>query len=235
MELGYYNMDCLELMRTLPDKCIDLAICDPPYGDGGTGLKRSDNSRFGGHFDNYKNEGGVERTGGKWAAKYGKKIVVWDKAPSKEYFEELFRVSKNQIIWGGNYFQLPPCRCFIIWRKTNIPEKFTMAMCEYAWTSFNDNAKWLEISAVGQDGRFHPTQKPVALYKWILDNYAKPGDKILDTHVGSASSLIACEDFGFKYVGFEIDADYYKLGQERLERNRAQMTISDLLDDWRFP
>lgn len=110
-----------------------------------------------------------------------------------------------------------------------------MAMCEYAWTSFNDNAKWFEISAVGQNGRFHPTQKPVELYKWILDNYAKPGDKILDTHVGSASSLIACEDFGFQYVGFEIDADYYKLGQERLERNRAQMTIADLITDWRLP
>ena len=164
-----------------------------------------------------------------------KKIIAWDVAPGKEYFEELFRVSRNQIIWGGNYFELPANRCFLIWRKTNVPENFSMAMCEYAWTSFNDNAKWFEMSAVGQQGRFHPTQKPVELYKWLLTNYAKPGDKILDTHVGSASSLIACEDLGFKYVGFEIDAEYYKLGTERIAAHTAQMTISDLIGDWRFP
>ena len=108
-------------------------------------------------------------------------------------------------------------------------------MAEYAWTSFNDNAKVFDYPPQGKGDRFHPTQKPIALYEWILKRYAKEGDKILDTHVGSASSLIACEDFGFQYVGFEIDADYYKLGTERLERNRAQITISDLLDDWRFP
>lgn len=102
-------------------------------------------------------------------------------------------------------------------------------MFRYVWDGM------IQGNMKSKEDRIHPTQKPVALYKWILDNYAKPGDKILDTHVGSASSLIACEDFGFKYVGFEIDADYYRLGQERLERNRAQMTISDLLDDWRFP
>lgn len=174
-----------------------------------------------------------QQNGRKMGSEVRKKIVSWDVAPKQEYFEELFRVSRNQIIWGGNYFELPATRCFLIWRKTNVPEKFTMAMCEYAWTSFNDNAKWLELTAVGQQGRFHPTQKPVALYKWILDNYAKPGDKILDTHVGSASSLIACEDFGFQYVGFEIDEEYYKQGVERLERSRAQVTIGDLLTDWR--
>ena len=106
-------------------------------------------------------------------------------------------------------------------------------MCEYAWTSFNDNAKWFEAPSNGQQGRFHPTQKPVALYKWILDNYAKSGDKIIDTHVGSASSLIACEDFGFQYVGFEIDEDYYKLGVDRLENNRSQITMLDIIGDWR--
>ena len=104
-----------------------------------------------------------------------------------------------------------------------------MAMCEYAWTSFNDNAKCYEKPSNGQQGRFHPTQKPVDLYKWIITNYAKDGDKILDTHVESASSLIACEELGFKYVGFEIDETYYKLGQERLERNRAQVTLMELL------
>ena len=102
-----------------------------------------------------------------------------------------------------------------------------MAMAEYAWTSFNSNAKVFDFSAVGQEGRFHPTQKPVALYKWILNNFAKNGDKILDTHVGSASSLIACRECGFKYVGFEIDEDYYKLAQERLQAAENQMNIFD--------
>ena len=160
-----------------------------------------------------------------------KKIIAWDVAPGKEYFEELFRVSRNQIIWGGNYFELPANRCFLIWRKTNVPEKFSMAMCEYAWASFNDNAKWFEMSAVGQDGRFHPTQKPVALYKWILDNYAKPGDKILDTHVGSASSLIACHQMGFDFIGFELDEVYYKESKERLETAQSQISFIDLLSE----
>lgn len=102
-----------------------------------------------------------------------------------------------------------------------------MAMCEYAWTSFNDNAKWFEMSAVGQEGRFHPTQKPVALYKWLLHNYAKDGDKILDTHVGSASSLIACYEMGFDYVGFEIDKDYYEMATKRIETVKAQIRF-----DW---
>lgn len=158
-----------------------------------------------------------------------KKIISWDVAPGQEYFAELFRISRNQIIWGGNYFELPATRCFLIWRKTNVPEKFSMAMCEYAWTSFNDNAKMYEFSAVGQPGRFHPTQKPVELYKWILTNYAKPGDKILDTHVGSASSLIACHDLGFQYVGFEIDTDYYNLAKKRLAQETAQINIMQFL------
>ena len=175
--------------------------------------------------------GGVQnlsRTGGTLAAKYGKKIVEWDIAPRQEYFDELFRVSKNQIIWGGNYFSLPPTRCFIVWRKTNIPEAFTMAMCEYAWTSFNDNAKWIELSAAGQVGRFHPTQKPVQLYEWIISKYAKPNDIILDTHVGSASSLIACHNTQHKFVGFEIDETYYAKAKARLEAEQSQMSIFDL-------
>lgn len=156
-----------------------------------------------------------------------KKIISWDVAPGKEYFEELFRISRNQIIWGGNYFELPPTRCFLIWRKLTISESFSMAMAEYAWTSFNSNAKVFECAPQGKpnDPRFHPTQKPVELYKWILNNYAKPGDKILDTHVGSASSLIACKQLGFQYVGFEIDETYYKKAVERIERETAQMTM----------
>ena len=152
-----------------------------------------------------------------------KKIVAWDVAPGDDYFKELFRISRNQVIWGGNYFNLPPTRGFLIWRKTNVPQQFSMAMAEYAWMSFQQNAKVFDYSAVGQEGRFHPTQKPVALYKWILQNYAKPGDKILDTHVGSASSLIACYDMGFDYVGFEIDEEYYKQAKKRLDEEMAQI------------
>lgn len=159
-----------------------------------------------------------------------KKIIAWDVAPDQSYFDELFRVSRNQIIWGGNYFALPATRCFLIWRKTNVPDKFTMAMAEYAWTSFNDNAKVFDFSAVGQKGRFHPTQKPVALYKWILNHYAKAGYKILDTHVGSASSLVACRELGFKYVGFEIDEDYYNMAKKRLDAAEAQGNIFDFLN-----
>ena len=160
-----------------------------------------------------------------------KKIIKWDVAPPQEYFKELFRISRNQIIWGGNYFELPPTRCFLIWRKTNVPENFSMAMAEYAWTSFNANAKVFDFSAVGQPGRFHPTQKPVELYKWVIANFAEPGDKILDTHVGSASSLIACHDMGHKYVGFEIDKDYYKKARKRLDTAEAQMNIFDYLPE----
>ena len=169
----------------------------------------------------------VARTGGTWASKFGKKIIAWDVAPPKEYFNELFRVSRNQIIWGGNYFELPPTRCFLVWKK-HIPENFSMAMCEYAWTSFNANAKVFEYPSIDNSGmRFHPTQKPIQLYEWILRKYAHEGDKILDTHVGSASSLIACRNMGHKYVGFEIDEYYYNLAKKRLESAEAQMNLWD--------
>lgn len=150
-------------------------------------------------------------------------------APEQDYFAELFRVSRNQIIWGGNYFQLPATRCFLIWRKTNVSEQFSMAMAEYAWTSFTGNAKVFDFSAVGQPGRFHPTQKPPELYRWILANFANPGDTILDTHVGSASSLVACRETGHKYVGFEIDPDYYRLAKARVDAAEAQANIFDFL------
>ena len=251
LDFGYYNMDCMEGMKQFPDHYFDLAIVDPPYGDGGGVRGATENAsgnvstdtgtipRGGGtanrHITSGLRKGQSPPNWWNMGGEVRKKIIAWDVAPKQEYFDELFRVSRNQIIWGGNYFQLPPTRCFLIWRKINVSQDFSMAMCEYAWTSFNGNAKWFEKSAVGQQGRFHPTQKPVELYKWIITNYAKDGDKILDTHVGSASSLVACEELGFKYVGFEIDETYYKLGRERLERVQAQVTISDLLKDWRFP
>lgn len=151
-------------------------------------------------------------------------ICNWDVAPGPEYFSELARVSVNQIIWGANYFGLPATRCFIVWRKTTISENFSMAMCEYAWASFNDNAKLVELKPQRDDtsGKFHPTEKPIALYTWLLNRYAKPGDRILDTHVGSASSLIACEKGGFPYVGFEISEEYYRLATARIEEFRRQ-------------
>lgn len=170
----------------------------------------------------------MERTGGTWAAKYSKKIVAWDVAPEKEYFDELFRISRNQIIWGGNYFDLPPTRCFVVFRKTNIPLKgFSMSPVEYAWTSFNRNACMIEALSQGtpKAPRFHPTQKPISLYEELLERFAEKGDKILDTHVGSGSSLIACENMGFEYTGFEIDETYYKLACKRIAEETAQMRI----------
>jgi len=174
-----------------------------------------------------KYEISATRTGGGYSKKYGKSIEHWDIAPPPEYFEELARVSQNQIIWGGNYFGLPPTRCFLVWRKLTISESFSMAMCEYAWTSFNDNAKFYEAAPQGtaKEPRFHPTQKPVKLYSWILSLFAKPGDKILDTHAGSASSLIACHRAGLEYLGFEIDNGYYEKAKARLDDEKVQMTL----------
>ena len=219
------NCDCMEYMKSLPDKFFDLAVVDPPYG--GAASNDADNTfngaivgRFGGRFDKYIT---AERAGGTLAKKNGKEIKHWDIAPGEDYFRELFRTSKNQIIWGGNYFQLPPTRCFLIWRKLTISENFTMAMAEYAWTSFNENAKVFECVPQDNSGqRFHPTQKPVALYAWIFSKYAKPGDKILDTHLGSGSSRIAAYDAGLDFVGCEIDKTYFDLQEERFERHTAQ-------------
>ena len=155
-----------------------------------------------------------------------KKIVAWDVAPEQDYFDELFRVSRYQIIWGGNYFDLPPTRCFLVWRKSNVPlEGFSMASAEYAWTSFYRNAMVFEFSAVGQVGRFHPTQKPPELYRWIYKHFAHEGDKILDTHLGSGSSRIAAYDAGLDFVGYEIDETYFRLQEERFERHTSQMNL----------
>ena len=205
-----YNMDCMEALREMPDNAFDLACVDTPYGNV------------------LQNEMNRER-GGSWASAYGNnertKLRLWDIAPGEDYFKELFRVSRNQIIWGGNYFRLPPTRCFLIWRKTNVPEKFTMAMAEYAWTSFNENAKVFDFSAVGQAGRFHPTQKPPELYRWIFHHYAKPGDKIIDTHLGSGSSRIAAYDAGLDFVGYEIDKEYFDKQEKRFAEHSAQLNL----------
>ena len=196
---GFYNMDCMEGMKQFPDKYFELAIVDPPYRDKNQPTK-----------DMRKN-GSMKSLRGR---------------PSREYFIELQRVSSNQIIWGANNFQLPQFKGFIIWEK-DIPEDFTMSMAEMAAISegLGTISKIFKLRASGQKSRIHPTQKPVKLYEWILTHYAKPGDKILDTHVGSASSLIACYQMGFPYVGFEIDPDYYKAANERLEAVKAQQSL----------
>lgn len=219
-----YNIDCMEYMKSLPDNAFDLAVCDPPYGGGNTeqAYAGQAGTRFGGRFDKYKQDGG--NVGGK----VRKKIIAWDVAPEQEYFNELFRVSRNQIIWGGNYFNLPPTRCFLVWRKSNIPlEGFSMSPVEYAWTSFFRNASAFEHRSDGagqgqEKERIHPAQKPVALYTWIYKNFAKAGDKILDTHLGSGSSRIAAYEMGLDFVGCEIDEDYFKAQEERFAAYAAQ-------------
>jgi len=201
---GFYNMDCMEGMKQFPDKYFELAIVDPPYGIGG-----GSNTKF---------------------------KVEWDKSiPSKEYFKELVRVSKNQIIWGGNYMSvnIPFCsKHSIIWDKEN-GDSF-MSDGEIAFTSFNKQTTkfyrlfWMSnMMKPYEKPLIHPTQKPISLYIWLLQNYAKKGDKILDTHVGSASSLIACHKLGFDYVGFELDPDYFKSATERLEAVKSQLSFFD--------
>lgn len=250
-------MDCMEAMRRMPDKCFDLAVVDPPYGGGSPQSvhvereRERETERRGsaaeppissatGEVDSAEcltSTISATRTGGTWATKYqmhiggtfSQDIRHWDVAPPKEYFDELARVSKNQIIWGGNYFDLPPTRCFLVWRKSNIPlDGFSMAPVEYAWTSFNANAKMFEAFSSGGSGReerFHPTQKPVALYEWILTKFAHPGDRILDTHLGSGSSRIAAYNLGFDFEGYEIDKEYFDKQEERFAAHTAQMSL----------
>ena len=197
-----YNADCMEVMKTFKDKQFSLAIIDPPYGLG----KAVVNS--GGRFKRYENKNGN-----------------WDnETPTKEYFNELFRVSKNQIIWGGNYFELPTNKCFIIWDKRQ-PEGISFAMAEYAWASFDKVAQIFKHRTQGQEQRFHPTQKPVQLYKWLLQNYAKDGDTILDTHFGSLSIGIACHDMKFDLTAIELDKDYYEQAKQRLINHQRQLTL----------
>lgn len=198
-----YNTDCMEYMKTLPDKAFELAIVDPEYG---ISINNNIGRRKGDKPSNYKK-------------------VTWDKKPpSAEYFKELFRVSKNQIIWGANYFSMPPAKCFIVWRKPQISEGVSFSMLEYAWASFDETSKeWIGMS--NEADRIHPTQKPVALYEWLLTHYAKQGDKILDTHLGSGSSRIAAHNLGFDFVGCEIDEDYFKAQEERYQAHIAQMNL----------
>lgn len=238
--------DCMEYMRTVPDMFFDLTVADPPYGDpnhsfdlSGGQIRRAIRPILCSEVaSDTENRAKWNRfSGGTWAERYrkptmptedasrgtvrgGVEIPKWDVAPPQEYFDELFRISRHVIIWGGNYFSLPPTRCFLIWRKTNISEHFSMAMCEYAWTNFNGNAKVFSCPSLRNEhsGKFHPTEKRLELYAWIFDNYTNPGDKVFDPNMGSQSSRIAAYHRGIHYYGCEIDPYYYEKGCERFER-----------------
>lgn len=223
-----FNLDCMIAMKQMPDNAFDLAIVDPPYGIGVMSM-------------NYTKSGAV-----RVLSRHSKNVATrrdyrkqgeWDVKPGKEYFDELFRVSKSQIIWGGNYFAdlLPPSKGFVIWDKRVTDQmRNDFADCEYAWISKGLGVArvfrflWngmLQGNQKDKEDRFHPTQKPVALYKWLLKNYAKPGDRILDTHLGSGSSRIAAYDLGFDFVGYEIDTEYFEKQEERFKNHVNQLNL----------
>jgi site-specific DNA-methyltransferase (adenine-specific) len=199
----------MELLRDLPDKSVDWAIVDPPYGSPDTAGKPVI------HFTKHRTELGTKRYSA--ACKYAtEKHIEWDKRPDKKYFKELFRVSKFQIVWGGNYFHLPTSRNFIVWDK-KVDPRMSFAQAEYAWVSKDGTASVYRQSPIDKN-RFHPTQKPVALYIWLLDKFTKEGDFILDTHFGSGSLAVACGKTGREFIGSEIDTDYYTQAISRIER-----------------
>ena len=210
------NEDCMDLLKRTPDNYYSLALVDPPYGIGEDGLKN--------HL----------RSKASKAKLYTPK--KWDSSvPNKEYFEELIRVSKNQIIWGANHFieNIPNANSssWIVWDKQNGENDF--ADCELAWTNHKTAVRKFEFRWQGmlqgdmknKEERIHPTQKPIALYKWLLDKYAKEGDKILDTHLGSMSIAIACHDYGYELTGCEIDKEYYDKGIQRVKNHVSQLKL----------
>ena len=193
-----YNADCLDIMREMPDKSVDLVITDPPYGIGDFGDR-------------------VDKTF---------MINEWDIKPSQEYLDEIFRISKNQIIFGGNYFDLPSTSCFLIWDKEQ-PEAFSFAMCEYAWTSFKSPAQMFRYRAVGLHiVKVHPTQKPVPLFEWIIRNYAKEGDIICDPFFGSGSCIVAAVRMGHPFIGIEKEKMYFDAAEKRIKKAQEQGKIS---------
>ena len=221
LDFGFYNMDCMKGMKEFPDKYFDLAIVDPVYGD----------VTQGGYMKNLDSTTNLAKP-----IEYH--LSLWNQEKTgADYFKELFRVSKAQIIWGGNYFTTlinKDSQCWIVWDKKRTGG---FADFEIAWTSFNKASRifrfmWngmLQENMKHKEKRIHPTQKPVALYEWLLENYSKDGDIILDTHVGSASSLIACRNTNHKYVGFEIDETYYEAAKARMDKETSQMNIFDFM------
>ena len=208
------HIDCMEYMAAQPDKSFDLAIVDPPYG-----------------IDCFKKPIGSPGRMFSGDKRVHEKGVVWDIRPGEDYFKEIKRVSKHQIIWGGNYMldYLGPTRGFIFWDKHQTVPNFSDG--ELAWTSFDRPAKcfrFMYTNVVGRDAtHFHPTQKPIKLYEWLLTNYAKPGQRILDTHLGSGSSAIAAHYFGCDFVGCELDEYYFKAAKARFEKETRQLSMFD--------
>jgi len=212
-----YNADCMEYMATLPDKAFDLAIVDPPYGLIRLSVEenRDPNSKF-------------RRS----MSKMVDSAKQWNSIkPTQEYWDELFRVSNEQIVWGANNFTLPQSEYFCVWDKQQTVPNFASA--EYAWVSMNKWKKPAKVftyqihAANAVESKIHPTQKPVKLYEWLLTNYAKPGQRILDTHLGSMSSVIACNNLGYEMVGMELDEDYYASGCERAKNALRQVRMFD--------
>ena len=194
--------DCMEVMKTFPDGHFHLAVVDPPYGIG-----MADRAPCG------------------RLARYGSVKQADNGVPGAEYFAELRRVSKHQIVWGGNYFPLPPSRCFVIWDKQQ-PDGVTFADAEFAWASFDESAKTFRLRPQNADAdRIHPTQKPVRLYKWLFAKFAQPGQRVLDTHMGSGSIAIAAHYAGIHLTAFEIDPDYYEAAKARIARETSQVEL----------
>lgn len=211
--LKLYNADCMDIMKQYPDNYFDLTLVDPPYGKRPS---RDDNGTF-----------GAPNT-----RRFSSKDDKWDIKPPKEYFIELMRVSKNQVIWGGNYFidNLKATNCFIVWDKKTGNNMF--ADCELAWTSFKSVTKKIELMWLGahcnrvEPNRIHPTQKPVKLYNWIYANYAEPGQRILDTHLGSGSNAISAHYAKMgEFVGIELDEDYFKASVKRIHSETRQLEL----------
>ena len=219
--INMMNGDCMDLMAKTPDKFYDLAIVDPPYGIGSPEKPTNKETRSKRIF-NTKNR--LNNGAGKLKNRtLNTSSTLWDHSiPPPEYFSELYRVSKNQIIWGGNYFPLPPTRCIIVWDKVQPWENFSQV--EIAWTSFDSPAQLFRFDN-RTGGKIHPTAKPVELYKYQVLKYAKPGDKILDTHGGSGSICIACHDLGFDLDWIEKDADYYEAACRRYKEHAAQTEL----------
>ena len=191
--------DCLNGMREIPDKSIDLVITDPPYG---IGIANNPIRQM-----------------------HEKKD--WDsEIPTKEYFNEIFRISKNQIIWGGNFFDLPPTQGFLIWDKEQ-PEEFSTSMCEYAWSSIQSPAKMFRYRVVDGVPKVHPTQKPVKLFEWIIKNYAKEGDVICDPFFGSGSCLVAAVRMGHPFIGFEKEQSYFDTAEKRIKKAQEQGKLGE--------
>lgn len=190
-----YCGDCLDYMKEMDDNSVDLVLTDPPYGI----------NKFGDRIDK------------------SFKINEWDFKSDKKYFDEIFRISKNQIIWGGNYFYLPATKGFIVWDKVQ-PFDFSLAMCEQAWISHNIPAKMFKYRVLN-DKKIHPTQKPVKLIEWCIINYSEDGQMVFDPFLGSGTTAVACINTGRNFIGIEKDPEYFKIAQNRIKKTKEQTKL----------